>query len=129
MAQYHIENDLLSARVGTRGAALLALRWRAEDRPLIVEFRDPDDPVLQEIYAGVIVGPVANRVATPVTCAGDTYDLPVNEPILGLILLAAGASEIPLYPVPELYPKMKRSVHHATQIPRPSAGPKGIATL
>lgn len=80
MAQYHIENDKLSARVGTRGAALLALRWRADDRPLIVEFSDPGDPVLQEIYAGVIVGPVANRLATPVTCADDTYDLPVNEP-------------------------------------------------
>ncbi len=80
MDEIWLENDLLQARIAPLGAALLGLRWRSGEVPLILEFVDGADPVIQDIWAGVVVGPVANRLRTPVPWTGERLDLPVNEP-------------------------------------------------
>jgi len=70
----------LELRILPLGAALIGVRFAGQPRNLVLGFQDPSDHGRIPIYAGAIVGPVANRVgAGRVTLAGDTYQMPLNE--------------------------------------------------
>ncbi|NRB03251.1 MAG: hypothetical protein HRU30_08300 [Rhodobacteraceae bacterium] len=75
MTEITLTSDTLQASIQTRGATLTKFRWKETDTPLILEFSDPGDPIGRDVFAGVIVGPLANRVRTPLHVNSVEYDL------------------------------------------------------
>lgn len=68
------------ARIGTHGACLMGLWHERHPKSLVLGFRDSDDYEKVPIYAGAIVGPVANRIADgSVTIDGQYWQMPRNE--------------------------------------------------
>jgi aldose 1-epimerase len=64
----HIMNNLIKISHGPFTARLLPMgatlnRFTYHDRDLILGFEQPDDHLTVPIYAGAIVGPIANRIA------------------------------------------------------------------
>ncbi|MEM6941026.1 MAG: aldose epimerase family protein [Pseudomonadota bacterium] len=75
-----LSNAHLTLRILTRGAALIGVRLNGLQRNLVLAFADPADHLNIPIYAGAIVGPVANRVAAGrVQIDGQSYQMARNE--------------------------------------------------
>lgn len=70
----------LHAKILPRGATLAALRFGQDTPNLVLGFADPADHARVPVYAGAIVGPVANRIAWgQLTIDGEVYQMPRNE--------------------------------------------------
>lgn len=68
------------AEILTLGATLCSLTFE-QGRNLVLGFADPADYAGIPIYAGAVVGPVANRLSGgQVVIDGQVHKLPVNEP-------------------------------------------------
>lgn len=73
-----LKNGQLEADILPLGATLSRFRYAGRD--LILGFRDPADHAKIPVYAGHLVGPVANRLAGGVlTIDGQTWQMPLNE--------------------------------------------------
>ncbi len=80
MYSIDIETDKLFVRVLTRGATLAAVRLKPDPRNLVLGFADPLDHMNIPVYAGSVVGPVANRVSGgQVVINGVHYQMERNE--------------------------------------------------
>ena len=76
----HLHSDQLHVSVMPKGGALTAVRLGAEGRNLLVGFADLENHLAIPAYAGVLVGPVANRLARgQLTIDGNRYQMPLNE--------------------------------------------------
>lgn len=77
---FSIHSDTLEARILPRGATLTDLRFAGAPESLILGFRDTQNHQRIPVYAGAIVGPVANRIgAGQITLDGVTHQMPLNE--------------------------------------------------
>ncbi len=76
-----IRSSQLQARFLRRGATLCDLRFAGEDHSLVLGFQKPADYTAHPVYAGAIVGPVANRITHGrITADGARFQMPANEP-------------------------------------------------
>lgn len=76
----HLQNDHLHITLRPRGAALIGVRLARRTENLVLGFADPEDHDHIPIYAGALVGPIANRLAQGrITIAGDVHQMPLNE--------------------------------------------------
>lgn len=86
LASVHLVRDItiirssdLEAEIWSEGATLARLTYR-NGRQLVLSFADADDPTRQTVYAGCVVGPVANRVRAARAHVGRaTYQMVANE--------------------------------------------------
>lgn len=70
----------LHASILLRGATLAALRFGRDAPNLLLGFADPADHFAVPVYAGALVGPVANRITGGTVTLDDvTYHMPLNE--------------------------------------------------
>ncbi|TMM54784.1 aldose epimerase family protein [Sulfitobacter sabulilitoris] len=75
-----LTSDALEAWIYPRGATLAALYWHDLPHSVVLGFADPARLARHAIYAGAIVGPVANRVAGgKVRIDGRTWQMDRNE--------------------------------------------------
>lgn len=75
-----IRSDVLTARILPFGATLAGLHLRDRPENLVLGFADPQDHARLPVFAGAIVGPVANRVrGGRLTLGGQTHQMPRNE--------------------------------------------------
>ncbi|MFK7837760.1 MAG: aldose epimerase family protein [Sulfitobacter sp.] len=75
-----ISSGLLSATVLPRGATLAAVRFGTGAPNLLLGFADPQDHARVPIYAGALVGPVANRITGGrINIDGTRCQMPLNE--------------------------------------------------
>jgi aldose 1-epimerase len=80
MSIKRIESDQLSIGILLRGASLVDVRAKGVGRNLVLGFADPLDHRSVPIYAGAIIGPIANRVRSGLVHVGtDTFQMPLNE--------------------------------------------------
>lgn len=90
MNPIELATDDLRVRILPRGAALVGVYLRAHPRNLVLGFADDADHLNIPVFAGALVGPVANRVSQGrVTLAGETYQMECNEG--GVTALHSGA--------------------------------------
>ena len=76
----HIGSDTLEVTILPLGASLVGVRFAGQSRNLVLGFADPADHARVSVYAGAIVGPVANRIRNGrVTLEGQTHQMPLNE--------------------------------------------------
>lgn len=76
----HLQNDHMHITLRPRGAALIGLRLTGRTENFVLGFADPQDHDRIPIYAGALVGPVANRLGRgQVTIDGKTHQMPLNE--------------------------------------------------
>lgn len=76
----HLHSDALDIAILPLGAALVGVRWRGERRNHVLGFADPQNHPAVPIYAGAIVGPVANRVrGGQVRIGQEVWQMPCNE--------------------------------------------------
>ena len=81
----YLMNDAIEISCGPFTARLLPLgatlsRFQYHDRDLVLGFKDPSDHLTIPIYAGAIVGPVANRITNGcVQISSQTHQMPRNE--------------------------------------------------
>lgn len=62
------------------GASLVGVRFAGDAQNLVLGFDDPQNHARVPIFAGGIVGPVANRITGGrITIGGATYQMPQNE--------------------------------------------------
>ncbi|MBB4173970.1 aldose epimerase family protein [Sulfitobacter noctilucicola] len=79
-ASITLTSERLTAEILLSGATLTAVRAGRSQRNLVLGFADPLDHQQVAVYAGAIVGPVANRIeGGRVTIRGKTYQMPRNE--------------------------------------------------
>lgn len=75
-----IRSGALDVCVLPRGAALVGVRFSGDPRNLVLGFTDPADHRRVPIYAGALVGPIANRITQGrVTLDGQSYQMAQNE--------------------------------------------------
>ena len=75
-----IRSEALRIRILAQGAALVGVRFADTTRNLVLGFADPADHLNVPIYAGSLVGPVANRVRDGrVPLDGQDWHMPCNE--------------------------------------------------
>jgi len=80
MSPLTITSSVLTATLLPQGAALVGLRHHKIPHDLVLGFADPAAHASVPIYAGALVGPVANRIANgEITLDGVRYQLPRNE--------------------------------------------------
>jgi aldose 1-epimerase len=80
MAPIPLRSDALEVAVLPLGAALVGLRFAGEPRNMVLGFADPADHSRLPVYAGAIVGPVANRIrAGLVEIDGMRHTMALNE--------------------------------------------------
>ncbi|MFC6584049.1 galactose mutarotase [Sulfitobacter aestuariivivens] len=76
----HLHTDPLHVTILPRGAALVGVRLSGQTRNLVLGFADPADHSACLIFAGPLVGPVANRIRDGlVRIDGTTHRMPRNE--------------------------------------------------
>ena len=76
----HLRNADLHASLRLRGAALVGLRFAPDDLNLVLGFADPEAHDHVPIYAGALVGPIANRLqGGRLQIDGQTYQMDLNE--------------------------------------------------
>ncbi|APE43700.1 hypothetical protein BOO69_09950 [Sulfitobacter alexandrii] len=75
-----LRSDRLTARVLPYGASLVGLHFAGREGNLVLGFSDPQDHALIPVFAGAVVGPVANRITDGrLVLAGETHQMPRNE--------------------------------------------------
>ena len=76
----HLRSDALNASILPRGATLSAVRFTQRSENLVLGFADPEDHFRIPVYAGHLVGPVANRIkAGEIPLDGKIYQMTRNE--------------------------------------------------
>lgn len=76
----HLQNAHLDVTLRATGAALIGLRFTDTTQNLVLGFKDPAHHDSVPIYAGALVGPIANRLeGGAVTLNGQTHQMPLNE--------------------------------------------------
>lgn len=80
MTEITLRSEKLEVRVLAAGAALVGVRLAGLARNLVLGFTDPADHQRVPIYAGAVVGPVANRLRDgQMPLGGKMYQMPLNE--------------------------------------------------
>ncbi|QFT59790.1 Aldose 1-epimerase precursor [Sulfitobacter sp. THAF37] len=75
-----LRSEALTAHILPFGAALVGLHLAGGADNLVLGFADPQDHARIPVYAGAVVGPVANRIAGGrLRVAGQTHQMPRNE--------------------------------------------------
>lgn len=75
-----IRSDALSARILPYGASLVGLHRRGVALNLVLGFADPQGHARIPVFAGAVVGPVANRIrGGRLELAGQTHQMPQND--------------------------------------------------
>lgn len=86
----HLHNDHLHVTLRLRGAALVGVRLAGHPQNLVLGFADPADHDRIPIYAGALVGPIANRLeGGQISIDGQPYQMDLNEN--GVTTLHSGA--------------------------------------
>ena len=77
---FDLKNGPLRARITNLGATLIGLWHERSANSFVIGFRDLDDYQRHPIYAGAVVGPVANRIRNgQVLVDGRVWQMPRNE--------------------------------------------------
>ncbi len=76
----HLQNGHLQVTLRQRGAALVGVRLAGHGQNLVLGFADPSDHDRIPVYAGALVGPIANRLEKgQLTIDGTRYQMALNE--------------------------------------------------
>ncbi len=117
----------LRARILPRGATLSGLWLEGRVRSVVLGFDDPADHQRVPIYAGAIVGPVANRVTRgKLVINGTSFQMPVNEDSGATLHSADTGLHRVLWDVAEAD---AQSVHLTTTLPHGHGGLPGLRRL
>ena len=80
MTPLALRSDTLEVTVLPLGAALVGVRFAGRSQNMVLGFADTEDHARVPVYAGAIVGPVANRIWQGRAQIGRaTYQMPLNE--------------------------------------------------
>jgi len=80
LAPLHLSSDHLHVSILPRGATLAAVRFGQDQRNLVIGFADTQDHLAVPIYAGALVGPIANRIKDGLVDLGGTrHQMARNE--------------------------------------------------
>lgn len=75
-----IRSGALTAQILPHGASLVGLHLQGGTQNLVLGFADPQDHARLPIYAGAIVGPVANRITGGrISLSGQPWQMPRDE--------------------------------------------------